>query len=369
MSCTQSSKKQDNIPIIDFSREQNVDLSDILEIDFVKLETDENGLINKNIRQIEFLNDKIFVLSGGETSSLFVFDRSGKFITSIGSMGNGPGEFIIITSFSVDKNGNILSIVDAAQRKIINYGTKNYEFISEQSTSNYTFLCFEYLSEDKIVWNNIGGHNDNPTWNFIVTDTNQKYINKYVKKEFITGYQTGPLKNMYKYNNELYAYPAYQTVPTVYRLSENNADPVYRLQFGKYKLPPQNYLERISAGNVNFLSVLNQSDYIYNFSVFESGKTLCVYYLISGTWHIGIYNKDSGKGYNYTMKEFQKMLKTGRIDSILGAVNDYIAAALLPVDLLEMKASGYKFPQKLQELLTESKDDDNPILLLFKFEN
>lgn len=369
MSCTQSSKKLNNIPIIDFNQEQNVDVSDMLEIDFIKLETGENCLINKSIIQIEFLDDKIFVLSGGESSSLLVFDRSGKFITSIGKRGQGPREFLIITSFSVNMSGNILSIVDAAQMKVINYSTKSYEFISEQKTSNYTFLCFEYLSEDRIVWSNIEEHNNNAAWNFIVADTNQKYINKYVKKEFITGYHTGPLKNMYKYNNELYAYPAYQAVPIVYRLSESSADPVYRLQLGKYKLPPKNYLEKISGGNVNFLATLNQSDYVYNFSVFESKNTLCVYYLVSEVWHIGIYSKSTGKGYNYTVEEFQKMLKIGKVDQILGIINDYVAGALLPVDLFEMKVNGYKFSQKLQGLLTESKDDDNPILFLFKLSN
>jgi hypothetical protein len=84
-----------------------------------------------------------------------------------------------------------------------------------------------------------------------------------VEKEFITGYHTGPLKNLYKYNDELYAYPAYQSVPIVYRLSENDAVPVYHLQFDKYNLLPIDYLEEISAGNVNFLAKLNQSNYIY----------------------------------------------------------------------------------------------------------
>ncbi|MDR1886645.1 MAG: 6-bladed beta-propeller [Prevotellaceae bacterium] len=367
-SCTQNSKKQDTVPIIDFSQKQNVNVSDMLELDFVKLETGENCLINRNIRQIESFDSKIFVLSGGESSSLFVFDRSGKFITPIGKMGSGPGEFIVITSFSIDRRRNIVSFTDVAQRKIINYSIDNYEFVSEHKTPDYAFICFEYLG-DKIVWNNLQEHNDLAAWNFIVTDTNQKYVNRYVEKEFITGYHTGPLKNLYIYKDELYAYPAYQTVPIIYRLSENDAVPVCRLQFGKYKLPPKDYLEKISAGNVNFLVTLNQSGYIYNFSVFETEKTLCVHYLVSEARHIGICSKSNGKTYNYTMEEFQDMLKTGKMYEILGIVNDYVAVALQPFDLIEMKANGHKFPQKLQDLLNESNDDDNPILCLFKFKD
>jgi hypothetical protein len=151
-SCTRSAKNQNKIPIIDFGQEQNVDVLEILEIDFVKLETNENCLVNRSIRQIASLDDKIFILSGGESSSLFVFDRLGKFIASIGKMGNGPGEHLVITSFSFDRRKNIISLVDAAQKKIINYNVENYEFMSEYKTSYNGFICFEYLGEDKIVW-------------------------------------------------------------------------------------------------------------------------------------------------------------------------------------------------------------------------
>jgi hypothetical protein len=93
-SCIRNSRKGDipidNIPTIDFNQKQNIDILDLLEVDFIKLETSENILINKNIRQVESFENKIFILSDGESSSLIVFDRSGKFIISIGNTGVGP---------------------------------------------------------------------------------------------------------------------------------------------------------------------------------------------------------------------------------------------------------------------------------------
>jgi hypothetical protein len=175
MSCTQNSKKQDNILIVDFNQKQNVDVSDMLATDYVKLETNENCLINRSIRQIESFDNKIFVLSGGESCSLLVFDCSGKFITSIGKMGNGPGEYIVVTSFSIDRHRNIISVMDAAQKKIISHSTENYEFISEYKTLNHTFICFEHLGNDKIVLNNTETSSDNAAWNFVITDINQNY--------------------------------------------------------------------------------------------------------------------------------------------------------------------------------------------------
>jgi hypothetical protein len=60
------------------------------------------------------------------------------------------------------------------------------------------------------------------------------------------------------------------------------------------------------------------------------------------------------------------MLETGKIDNCLGIVDGYVTIALQPFELIEMAADGYKFPQELQDLLNESKDDDNPILCLFR---
>jgi hypothetical protein len=361
-SCKRDIQKTDHESTIDFTQEPSDNPSDILETAFIKLETNDACLIDKTVVQVEFAAEKIFILTGGERK-LLIFDRSGKFVAVTGGRGAGPGEYIAPMSFSIDLHRNIISVIDIAQRKLIAYDLTDYRFISEQKAL-YNNFSFEYLEDNKIVWKNTDYQSDYGDWSFLVTDREQNYVDKHLKKEFITGYFTGHIKSIYKQNGEVFAYTEYH--PVIYHFMNDTVFPLYRLKFGKYQLPPIDYLKKISANNVNFLPELNRSDYVAQYSVFDAGKTFAVFYSVSEKPHIGIYNKDNRHTYNYTMEEFQDKLKIGKVDHISGTVDDYIVAVLQPFDLLEEKSKNYTFLPELQNMVAESSDGDNPVLFLFK---
>jgi hypothetical protein len=242
------------------------------------LETNDTCLIDKTATQVEVVSGEIFILTGGERK-LMVFDLSGRFIALIGNRGEAPGEHLIPVSFSIDNYKSIITIIDIAQKKLIHYDPKNYQFVSETATV-YDNFSLEYLGRTKMVWNNTDYNSDYADWSFLVTDTDQNYINYYLKKDFITGYSTGRIKNIYKSNGEVFAYTQYR--PIIYHFREDRISPMYRLIFGKHQLPPIDYLKRISAGHVNFLSELSNSDYVFHYDVFDAGETFAVFYSVSG---------------------------------------------------------------------------------------
>jgi hypothetical protein len=186
----------------------------------------------------------------------------------------------------------------------------------------------------------------------------------YLKKDFMTGYSTGYIKNIYARNGEVFAYTQYH--PVIYRFREDAVSPLYRLKFGKCQLPPLDFLKRISANNVNFLPELNRSDYVSYYSVFDGGATFAVNYSVSETLYIGIHDKTNGRTYTYTQAEFQDKMQTGRIDYISGTIDGHIVATLQPFDLLQRKSEDYTFHPELQKMVDMSGEDDNPILFLFK---
>jgi hypothetical protein len=354
----------DDVRIIDFKQNLNVNPEDILETTFIKLETNENCFLGNYVAQIEATQGKIFILSGGNKISLLVFDFSGKFCNSIGSKGAGPGEYIMPVSFSINNNKHIISIVDMAQKKIINYSIDDYKFLSE-NRMEYDSFCFEYCMDDKMIWKNASYQGVHSELNFIESDVNQRFLYGYVNKEFKTGYSTGPAKNIYKINGQVFAYAQYN--PFIYQFLNDNAIPVYQLKFGNHQLPPVKYLEQVSANNVNFISTLNASDYISYYCVFETGNTFSVYYTVAKTPYIGIYDKENGQIYQYSKQEFQDKMRIGEMERPVGIIDDYVVALLQPYDLLEKNANGYIFMDKLQSIVLKSlTDDDNPILFMFK---
>jgi hypothetical protein len=364
VSCKNHSYDQnDNIQVIDFKQNSNINLPEIIETAFIKLETNDSCLIGNHIAQIEATQGKIFILTGGSNVSLFVFDSSGKFDSSIGGRGTGPGEYIAPVSFSMDYYRNLISVVDLAQKKIINYSLDNYLFLSEKRME-YDSFCFEYFEQDKMVWKNASYEGSLSDYNFIITDINYQRLGTHIKRNFKTGYNTGPLKNVYKSNGQIYAYTQYD--PLVYHFMDYDMLPAYHLKFDNHLLPSKEYLERISENNTNFLSELNRSDYISYYCVFESSNILSVYYSVSQVPYMGIYDKENRQAYRYSKEEFQDKMKVGEIYRPAGIINDYIVAFLQPYDLLEKKIDGYVFSDMLQSIVAESHEEDNPILFLFK---
>jgi hypothetical protein len=361
-SCKQDLLKTEDIITINFVQKEQDDPFGILETSFIKLETNDTCLIDKTVTQVEAISEKIFILTGGERK-LMVFELSGKFIALIGNRGRAPGEYLIPVSFSIDKHEGLISVIDIAQKKLIHYDLKNYQFVSETEIA-YDNFSFEYLGRTKMVWNNTDYNSNYANWSFMVTDMDQNHINHYLKRKFLTGYSTGHIKNIYKSNGEVFAYTQYH--PIIYRFREDMTSPIYRLKFGKHQLPPIDYLKRISAGYVNFLPELNNSDYVFHYDVFDTGKTFVVFYSVSEIPYIGIYNKINNHIYTYTMEDFQDKLNIGRISTVSGTIDDWIVAVLQPFDLIERKNENYAFSLGLQNIVDISHDDDNPILFLFK---
>ncbi|WP_175499656.1 6-bladed beta-propeller [Algoriphagus aquimarinus] len=104
ISCSSSEKESsgqsnDGLEIIkvDLSEAREGKLSEFFEpeIEYIWLEDDsEDGLIGRDIPQIFFHEDRIYVLETYGCKCIQIFDRSGKYLNKIRSYGEGPGEYL-----------------------------------------------------------------------------------------------------------------------------------------------------------------------------------------------------------------------------------------------------------------------------------
>ena len=103
----------------DIGKNNTITLSEITEeITSIKLELTDESMINSDMVSKVLLCDSIVFIA--EPGQLLIFDIKGKFIRSIGSKGQGPGEFIFLKDFTFDEKNKIIYIIDQGLQ-IISY--------------------------------------------------------------------------------------------------------------------------------------------------------------------------------------------------------------------------------------------------------
>ena len=119
-SCRDVDKGELLVIPVDTSSDVSLPLSTITdEITAVELDFTEESLINPDgISSVHLFENHIY-LPLHLQNKILVFDMDGKFVRSIGSKGQGPGEFLILLKFAIDEKNKRLIVVDYS--KIICY--------------------------------------------------------------------------------------------------------------------------------------------------------------------------------------------------------------------------------------------------------
>ncbi|MPM75836.1 hypothetical protein SDC9_122830 [bioreactor metagenome] len=82
------------------------------------LESTENSIIGR-INSLQTYKDLIIIMDKTISKGIFVFDKSGKFLYKIGDNGQGPGEFVEISDYTLDVKKEKVYVLDN-QRQLIN---------------------------------------------------------------------------------------------------------------------------------------------------------------------------------------------------------------------------------------------------------
>ena len=96
-------------------------------IKIIPLETNESCLIG-GIHKIQVF-DQYILVADFTINSLFVFNKEGRFIRRIGGIGQGPGEFVSINDFTIDRINKTVYISDGRLSRINKYDLETGKFI------------------------------------------------------------------------------------------------------------------------------------------------------------------------------------------------------------------------------------------------
>ncbi len=128
--------------------EKEASVSDVSnKVVCIPLETTLQSLLPKNSR-VASISDSLIVVQGGE--NIFIFSKSGKFITSLNHKGNGPNQYTNIKSMAVAFDQRMIGVLDF-NTKILFY---DFNGVSHSSV---------YLGNDCIDLNSLG-YEGNGRW-------------------------------------------------------------------------------------------------------------------------------------------------------------------------------------------------------------
>ena len=136
------------IPIDIYQSDGLMPLSEITEeLIAIELElTNESTLDPTRINRVIISEDKVFITTW---TRIFVFDKDGKYIRSIGSQGQGPGEYTNIRSIALDEKNKRLFVASAAY-KIIAYDFDG-KFLKETFFRKGSMRDINYVNEKLLL--------------------------------------------------------------------------------------------------------------------------------------------------------------------------------------------------------------------------
>ncbi len=143
IACHQEKETGFTVITVDVKQDHPVALSEIAdEIKTIDLELTDQSMIGKLYfgERVLLMEDYIVIKDG--LHMVYLFDCNGKFIRTIGSKGQGPGEYTHVSDIAVDERNQFIYI--AGDQKILQYHF-NGCFISEQTVPGN----IEYLVHDE----------------------------------------------------------------------------------------------------------------------------------------------------------------------------------------------------------------------------
>lgn len=224
---------------------------------YIKPEATKNSLIGEYDKIISH-NDTIFILEASSSQqAIFAFRTNGDFLFKINARGRGPGEYRKISDFYIDAENAHIGILGFS--KILKYSFKG-EYIEEVDLREH------YVSRIAFKEGLLYGYTFSqcPTtlcYALKVFDTKGKLLYEdYPQRKDLINFIFR--KEDYFAANSQHLYLNLFNSDTIYSLGENSMIPKFVLDFGKYKIPDEEFEKMVKMGDELSIKYLIESDYV-----------------------------------------------------------------------------------------------------------
>lgn len=279
----------DNIPINPLEA-GNLDISDLYEsVDFVPITSGNQALIHE-IEKVREIGDTLVIMT---EQGLWLINIEGEVLNKIENIGQGPGEYGVISDLLIDVENNTVEILDGDQGKIITYGF-NGEFLDEwNNTAFHMAKSFGKISDD--IYTLYGGVSFEMNIGHRLLYVSKKQ-NKVTKKYFPVGKEARfavflDRDNFWRLGKDLHFSFTFQD--TIYRLREEGPEPYVGFDYGEYSLP-RDIMEKDFSNVMEFIEYCRQTPAAYQAAnFFETDKLLFFTFEHQSHRFQGYYDKKS----------------------------------------------------------------------------
>ena len=281
---------------VNTNENSSLPLSEITEkIEVIELEVTDESLISRVLDVLD--TDDYYIIR--ETTSVMLFDKKGKFFRKIGSIGQGPGEYVNIIDIAVDNKKEKIFICTNTS-KIICYDI-NGKFLKEtpngyyKSLKNITFINGRLLAfSDQMDSNEKDLHN---IILYSIEGENLSITDTLMLTQFRSVYSAATMSNDFILNdgsNICLFYTDFASRTIVF-------DTMYCINKHFHVTP---YL-KLNLTNEGY-SITGDKD-IYMFNIYKSSRFVFAHYRNKNIYSYFCYDTKTEKGYN---------MENGYIDDI-----------------------------------------------------
>ena len=372
-------KSLTKITIPDDSHGHKINIDEMLDsVFYVKLETTDSCLIGK-IDKLLFHSNKILVVENDRRLSILLFSTDGKFISKIGRLGQGPGEYVSIRDVAIDHINKNVVVLDASGKKLLYYDM-NGDFLKEQRLFYYP-TSLAVLNDGSILfaqYRNVNSHIPSVVDNMLLFSENSNLT--------ITG-KTLSFTYRDKFKNiDLQSHDNFNVTASTVLFNQYFNDTIYEIKSSN-KITAK-YV--IDMGDKNITSVFNAATTKDDFAAIVNAnkhyhfkglalETDDYFYCNINSFHSCYYSKRKEKvlyyGGGFITAAYgindAKLRKYIRMGYPMTTFNNYFVSVISSESIEQDKNYNMqaiiksKYRPDVEAIMSETKSDDNPVLFFY----
>ncbi len=357
----------------DESSKNGEELSNFAEIiSIIPLETTSECLIGK-IDKILHVDGVYYIVDEFNAKQIYAFDEEGKFITRIGGVGRGPGEYVVPCDIFYDSAKGEIVVWDEYQHQFTRF-TKDGKFLGDQKISLWLGYC-AYDDKSGLLWFTTMVSNDaGPVANYQLIALDSTYNNIVYRSDynpFELNFTRG--QDIHKKDGSLYYHP--QVSDTIYEIKDGTITPMFAFNYKNAKTLPYNFREECKGDYGKF------RDKYITFAQFWGPFAITDRYLIAkisyeANSYLAICDIENQsvrfintRGFYGTPKLYDETSKKIALPDGMVIEGEQITLSIPPSQLKSYDNKEDPYYELSPYLSTQPKDDDNPLLVTIKFKD